>query len=137
MKVGEYVNKQLNERGIIRLWLVQIGITLVIAALCAVLFSINAATSALLGGIVCIIPNAYFASKLFKHQGARAAKQIVNSFYKGEALKIVLSIFLFTTVFVLCRITPLAFFASYILVLMTHWFAPWIIVNKLNRPESD
>lgn len=137
VKLGEYVNKQLNKRGIIRLWLIQLGITLIIAALCALLSNMNAAISALLGGMVCIIPNAYFASTVFKHQGARAAKQIVNSFYKGEALKIILSIFLFTLVFVYCRITPFAFFASYILVLMTHWFAPWIIVNKLNRPESD
>ena len=131
------MNKQLNKRGVLRLWLVQLGITLILAALCALLYTMNAAISAILGGLVCIIPNACFASKLFKHQGARAAKQIVNSFYAGEALKIFLSIFLFTAVFVLCRITPLAFFASYILILMTHWLAPWIIVNKLNRPESD
>ncbi|KTD34475.1 ATP synthase protein I [Legionella moravica] len=131
------MNKQLNKRGIMRLWLVQLGITLVIAVLCAIVFNIKAAGSAVLGGLVCIIPNAYFASKLFKHQGARAAKQIVNSFYKGEAVKIILSMFLFTAVFVFFRITPLAFFTSYILVLMTHWFAPWIIVNKQNRPESD
>ncbi|MBL7481588.1 ATP synthase subunit I [Legionella bononiensis] len=131
------MNKQLNKRGIMRLWLVQLGITLVLAVLCAIVFNIKAASSALLGGLVCIIPNAYFASKLFKHQGARAAKQIVNSFYKGEAVKIILSIFLFTAVFVFFKITPLAFFTSYILVLMTHWFAPWIIVNKQNRPESD
>lgn len=131
------MNKQLSKRGIMRLWMVQLGITLFLAALCAIVFNINAGSSALLGGLVCIIPNAYFAYKLFKHQGARAAKQIVNSFYKGEAFKLILSIFLFTAVFRLCRITPLAFFASYILVLMTHWFAPWIIVNKQNRPESD
>ncbi|KGP63769.1 ATP synthase subunit I [Legionella norrlandica] len=131
------MNKQLNKRGIMRLWLVQLGVTLFLAALCAILFSSNAASSALLGGLVCIIPNVYFAIKLFKHQGARAAKQIVNSFYKGEALKIILSMFLFTLVFVLFRITPAAFFASYILVLMTHWFAPWILVNKQNRPKSD
>ena len=120
-----------------RLWLVQLGITLFLTALCAIVFNIKAASSALLGGLVCIIPNAYFASKLFKHQGAHAAKQIVNSFYKGEAVKIILSIFLFTAVFIFFKITPLAFFISYILVLMTHWFAPWIIVNKQNRPESD
>lgn len=137
MKVGEYVNKRLSKRGIMRLWLVQLGITLILAVFCGIVFSFNAGSSAVLGGLVCIIPNAFFANKLFKHQGARAAKQIVNNFYKGEALKIFLSIFLFTAVFVLCRITPLAFFASYIIVLMTHWFAPWIIVNKQNRPESD
>jgi ATP synthase protein I len=90
----------------------------------------RAAISAILGGLVYIIPNAYFASTLFKHQGARAAKQIVNSFYKGEALKMVSSILLFTAVFVLYRVTPFAFFATYITVLMTHWFAPWVIDNK-------
>ncbi len=131
------MNKKLNKRGIMRLWLVQLGVTLVLAVLSTVLFNINAGFSAILGGLVCIIPNACFASQLFQHEGARAAKQIVSGFYKGEALKIVLSIFLFTAVFVLCRITPLAFFASYIIVLMTHWFAPWIIINKQNRPESD
>lgn len=124
------MNKQLSKRGITRLLLVQLSITLFLVVFCALAFNINAAVSALLGGIVCVIPNACFASKLFKYQGARSAKQIVNSFYQGEALKIVLSIILFTAVFVLFRITPLVFFASYIVVLMTHWFAPWIIVNK-------
>nr|WP_255666567.1 MULTISPECIES: F0F1 ATP synthase subunit I [unclassified Legionella] len=119
------------------MWLVQSGVTLVFAALCALVYNANAASSALLGGMVCIVPNAYFASKLFKYQGARSAKKIVNSFYKGEALKIVISIFLFTAVFLLFKITPLAFFGSYIMILMTHWFAPLIIVNKQNRPESD
>ncbi|WP_058534287.1 F0F1 ATP synthase subunit I [Legionella saoudiensis] len=131
------MNKQLSKRGIVRLWLVQLGITLVLAAICALAYGTNAATSALLGGMVCVIPNAYFARKLFKYQGARSAKKIVNSFYKGEAIKIILSIMLFTAVFVWVKITPLAFFASYILILMTHWFAPLIIVNKQNRPESD
>lgn len=131
------MNKQLSRRGIIRLWCVQASVTLVFAAFCALVYGTNAASSALLGGIVCIIPNAYFASKLFKYQGARSAKLIVNSFYKGEALKIVISIFLFTAVFLLFKITPLAFFVSYIMIQTTHWFAPLIIVNKQNRPESD
>lgn len=131
------MNKQLSKRGIVRLWLIQLGATLVLAALCALIFGANAAVSALLGGMVCVVPNAYFARKLFKYQGARSAKQIVNSFYKGEAMKIILSVLLFTAVFVWIKITPLAFFAAYIMILMTHWFAPLIIVNKQNRPESD
>ena len=124
------MNKQLNKHGITRFWLLQLSLVLLLTVFCVIAFSNNSACSALLGGLVGIVPNAFFAIKLFKYQGARAAKQIVNSFYKGEALKIVLSIFLFTLVFIFCKITPLAFFASYVLVLMTHWFAPWIIVNK-------
>jgi len=131
------VNKQLIKHGIIRLCKIQLGITVVLAVFCALSFGYIAAYSALLGGLAFVIPNVLFASKLFQYQGARSARQIVSSFYKGEALKLVLSALIFTAVFVLCRITPLAFFSSYIIVLMTHWFAPWIIVNKQNRPESD
>lgn len=124
------MNKRLNKHSIIRFWLVQLGLVLLLVAFFAVIFNINSAFSALLGGLVCIIPNALFARKLFKYQGARAARKIVNNFYKGEALKIVLSIIFFTLVFMFCKITPLAFFATYVLVQMSHWLAPWIIVNK-------
>lgn len=124
------MNKRLNKHSIIRFWLVQLGLVLLLAVFFAVMFNINSAFSALLGGLVCIIPNALFARKLFKYQGAHAARQIVNNFYKGEALKIVVSIILFTLVFMFCKITPLAFFAAYVLLQMSHWFAPWIIVNK-------
>ena len=113
-----------------RLLRVQLGMILILTLLCALAIGTNVAGSVLLGGMVCIIPNACFVRVLFKHHGALAAKQIVNGFYKGEALKIIVSIFLFTAVFLLCSVTPLAFFASYIIVLMSHWFAPWIIVNK-------
>jgi ATP synthase protein I len=118
------------KHGIIRFWFLQLGLVILLTSFCAIKYNANAALSACLGGLIAIIPNALFANKLFKYQGARAAKQIVSSFYKGEALKIGLTILLFTLVFILCKITPLAFFVSYILVLMTHWLTPWIIVNK-------
>ena len=131
------MSKKLGKHGIVRLLLVQLGTTLVFTALCAFALGVNAALSAFLGGIVCIVPNTYFAINLFKYQGAQSAKKIVNGFYKGEAIKIILSILLFTVVFVWIRITFLVFFLSYILILMTHWFAPLIIVTKQNRLESD
>ncbi len=128
------MKKLLSRRGLIRLWLTQIGLTLLLSALCAIVFDVNVATSALIGAIVCIIPHAYFANKVFQYQGAQSAKRIVSNLYKGEACKIVLSAFLFAAVFSLFRVKAPAFFTSYIIMLMTHWFAPCIIVNKLNRP---
>lgn len=124
------MSKKRKKHGLTRLWLIQLGVVVVFALLCVVFYTSKAAVSVLLGGAVCIIPNIYFASNLFKYHGAKAAKQIVNSFYKGEALKIVMSIFLFTLVFVLCTIDPLVFFAAYIAVQITHWLTPWIIINK-------
>ncbi len=124
------MNKQLNKQGIIRFWFIQISLVLLLTVFIAIMYNAHAAYSAFLGGVVCIIPNALFAARLFKYQGARVAKQIVNNFYKGEALKIGLSVLLFSLVFAFCNIVPLAFFTSYVLVLMTHWLTPWIIVNK-------
>lgn len=117
-----------NQRGLQgaqRLLLCQLSITMLLATI-AMLFSSTAAVSAILGGLVSIVPTAYFATKLFRHQGAHAARQIINSFYKGEALKIVLTIVLFALVFKFFNIVPLVFFAVYIMAQMVFWFAPLI-----------
>lgn len=95
------------------------------------------ALSAIIGGLIAIIPNMLFARKLFQYQGARAAGQIVKGFYLGEAIKFLSTLVLFALVFKYLRTYPLALFTTYILVLMTHWFSPLIFANKLNRPESD
>ncbi len=94
-----------------------------------------AAQSALLGGLVSIVPTAYFAAKLFKYNGARAARQIVNGFYKGEALKIAMTAVLFTVVFKFFTIIPLVFLSVYITVQMVFWFAPLIFSNEQNRSK--
>ncbi len=130
LKLGEYVNKQLNKQGIIRLWLIQTSLVLLLSLVWMLIDNARAGYSAFLGGAVCIIPNALFAVRLFKHQGARLARQIVRNFYRGEALKIVLSVLLFSLVFALCNIAPMVFFTTYVVVLMTHWFTPLIMVNK-------
>lgn len=106
------------------------AVATLVAVIIAPMQGMNAALSALLGGLVSALPNALFILAAFKYHGARSAKQIVNSFYKGEALKIGLSILLFSLVFLLYTITPLIFFAAYILAQMVIWFAPLIVVNK-------
>jgi ATP synthase protein I len=116
-----------NKQGLLgarRLFFCQVVIALLIAVVAAIFSGNRAALSAVLGGLVSAVPNAYFALKFFKHQGARAAKQIVNSFYLGEALKIVISIILFALVFIFFHINPLVFFITYIVVQMMVWFAP-------------
>ncbi|WP_237758321.1 F0F1 ATP synthase subunit I [Legionella londiniensis] len=124
-------------RGVRRLFAWQLGMALLLGMIAAVSFGTKAGLSALLGGLVSVIPNAIFAWKLFQYQGARAARQIVNSFYKGEALKITLSAVLFALVFIFFAVVPLIFFAAFIAAQMVFWFAPLIFDNKLNRPKSD
>ncbi|KTD17945.1 ATP synthase subunit I [Legionella jordanis] len=124
-------------RGARHLLLAQLAICLAVAFCLLLFFGKKEAISAFLGGVVFIIPSALFAGTLFRYQGARAARKIVKSFYVGEALKLLSTIALFTLVFMSFKIAPLAFFFTYIVVLMTHWFAPLFFANKQNRPESD
>jgi ATP synthase protein I len=131
------VKRNRSLRGVKKLLLVQLMLCLLISIVVLISYDRHQGLSALLGGLVAFVPSMLFARKCFKYQGARAAKQIVKSFYAGEFLKIFASILLFTLVFLLYEVAPLAFFLTYIVILMTHWFAPLIIDNKQNGPKSD
>lgn len=84
--------------------------------------------SAFLGGLCYAIPNAYFVWKAFQHQGARSARLIANSFYKGEAGKLLLTTAAFTLVFAVVEpLASLALFGGFISVLVVNWFTPLLI----------
>jgi ATP synthase protein I len=53
-------------------------------------FDSVSAYSVLTGGLINAVPNAYFASKVFRYRGARAAQKIVRELYTGEAVKLLL-----------------------------------------------
>lgn len=118
-----------------RLLICQLGVTLLIVTIAMLFWGAIGAKSALLGGLANIVPTAYFAVKLFQYQGARAARQIVNGFYKGEAVKIVLTVVLFALVFKFFNIIPLVFLSVYIMTQMVFWFAPLILGNEHNRSK--
>ncbi len=80
------------------------------------------ALSALLGGVVAILPAFIFAKVLFRHRGARLAKKIVNDFYLGEGIKIVVAIVLFALVFRLFHVSAIVFFATYSGIAMSFGF---------------
>ncbi|QJD59866.1 hypothetical protein HG264_13605 [Pseudomonas sp. gcc21] len=76
------------------------------------------ACSALLGGMIALVPNAYFAYRVYRYSGARSARAIVSELYSGEAGKLILTAALF--VLVLLAVKPLevpALFAGYLAVL--------------------
>ncbi|MBQ0812629.1 MAG: F0F1 ATP synthase subunit I [Marinobacter sp.] len=89
--------------------------------------------SALLGGLIFLLPHGYFALKAFRYTGARSAKKIISSFYQGEAGKLILSAILFTVVFK--WIQPLdvaALFLTFAIMLVTNWLTP-LLVNSSQR----
>jgi ATP synthase protein I len=80
------------------------------------------ARSVLIGGALCALPNAYFALRAFRHSGARAAKRVVESFYRAETGKFVLTIAGFAAVFIAIKpLNAAALFISYGLCVILQW----------------
>lgn len=122
-----------NKRGIQgahRLFRVQLVTMLVISSVVFVVSGIRPSASVLLGGLVSIVTNGHFAWIMFRYHGAKNARKIVNSFYKGEAIKMLLTVCLFALIFKNIKVVPLAFFAGFIVAQMMIWFAPLIFDNK-------
>lgn len=94
------------------------------------------AGSALAGGLIFLVPHAYFAYKAFAHTGAREARRAVHALYTGEAVKLSMTAVLFAAVFMLMEpIDKVALFATYILMLVVNGCAGLIIrvVSGNNR----
>lgn len=80
------------------------------------------AYSVCLGGIIAVVPNAYFASLAFRYRGAKAARHISRSFYRGEAGKFLLTALFFASVFILVRpLDSVALFLAYVTALAFNW----------------
>ena len=80
------------------------------------------AISPFLGGLVGLLPNLYFASKIYfaRHSGAQG---IVNAFYAGETVKLVLTAALFAAVLQIPTVNFLTLLVGYVAVLSVFWFA--------------
>ena len=88
------------------------------------------AKSAALAGLAYLVPNTYRTIRVFRYQGARAARLILKGFYQGEMVKFALSVLLFSSVFKYCTVNPTLFFGTYIGMQMLIGFAPILIKTK-------
>lgn len=122
------VPAQLKRPRFKRLLFAQLLTVMVMGMLGAIFAGGSAALSALTGGLVCLLPNAYFAWRAFRYQGAQFARDIVKSFYRAEAGKFGLTAALFTLVFIAVPPSnPAFFFGAYVATLFTQWLGPWLL----------
>ncbi|MFL2531900.1 MAG: ATP synthase subunit I [Porticoccaceae bacterium] len=81
------------------------------------------ALSALVGGMIQIIPQAWFSWQAFKYAGARQVGLAVRSMYRGEFGKVVLTAALFAVVFNLeTQWNYIALFAAFLLMIPLQLF---------------
>ena len=89
-----------------RVLLVQLGLSTVISLLFWGLKGHVSGYSALLGGLTCVIPNAFLALRLVVPRRDPGAGALLRAAYVGETGKLALTVILFTLAFTLVR--PLA-----------------------------
>ena len=86
--------------------LAQLGLSVVLAALFWGMKGTVSAYSALLGGLTCVIPNAFLALRLVVPRRDSGPGALLRAAYIGEIGKLALTVLMFTIVFTLVR--PLA-----------------------------
>lgn len=107
------------------------ALILVLVATSLLLVDLVTAKSALIGGLISVLPNAYFARLAFRHRGARAASAVAQSFYRGEAGKFVMTAVLFALVF--SSVKPLqveAVFLAFVVMTLTNTVFAWQLSNQ-------
>ncbi len=81
------------------------------------------ALSALVGGLIQIIPQAWFSRQAFKYAGARQMDLVVRSMYRGEFGKVVLTAAMFAAAFTLNKQwNYIALFSAFLLMMPLQLF---------------
>lgn len=95
------------------------------------LWSKKEALSVTAGWLICLLPNLYLYWRVFAIKGARQAQGMVKAFYRGEAVKWMLTVLLFALFLSLKWVAPAGLFIGYILTQIV-FFVPPILISYLN-----
>ncbi|WGL15372.1 ATP synthase subunit I [Microbulbifer bruguierae] len=125
---------------VIKISLIQLAVVVLVAVALDVTLGRTIALSALLGSLLCVLPNLYFGVRAFellgpnrgKLRGARASQRAVGSFYRAETGKFAMTLVGFALVFTMVKtLNPAALFISYGLCVILQW----ILVARLHTTK--
>ena len=115
-------------------WLIIEMAVLLILSLLWLLERRLAGYSALIGGLIFVIPNAYFAHRAYRYQGARQMHLAVSNIFRAESIKLALTAVFFAAVFTLMEpvhVPALLFTFAVMVVLGTA--LRWLIRPRTQR----
>lgn len=114
-----------------RITLAQLALLVPLCGLLLAVYDEVRAYSVFSGGLIAIIPQAWFARMAFGRRGARAARDIARASYAGETGKYLLSVAGFAVVFALVRpIDGPAVFAGYLAMLVIQITGSWLLLRR-------
>jgi len=122
---------------IISILLAQVLASGVLAAGLALGLGRLAGLSALLGGVVAVLPNAFLAARLLTPASAASAGAMLRAAWIGEIGKLLMTAVLFTAVFVAVRpLSVPAVFGGYIAAQLVVFCAPLMASAWLDGKDS-
>ena len=89
------------------------------------------AYSVLIGGLIQIFPQAWFARQAFRYSGARKVQSIVRAMYWGASGKVVLTTVLFVCTFLM--VSPInvgAIFSSFVIMILMQCLLVVILLKR-------
>lgn len=89
--------------------------------------------SILVGGVICIVPNLFFAHRFFSTKHRLRPAQILISFYVGELVKMLLSALLIVLAVMYLKMQLLPTVLSYFVANLAFWMAPAMVLKKTVR----
>jgi len=118
---GRLGSGQLTLKHLVIIWLQQF-ILMIVAMLIVSWVKNKLDYSVLIGGMIFLIPNMYFALYAFRFKGTHAAREMLLSFYRGEMGKFLLSGVGFAVAFTLVKpLDVLMLFSAYIAFTILQW----------------
>lgn len=110
--------------------IIAISIVLLCSLISYFIWGIDYTRSIFAAGIVTIVPNIVFALKAFKYAGAKSSKLVVESFFSGVKLKMVLTALLFVLAFKFLVLLPIPFFSMFCIIMVLPLLMPFVIKNS-------
>ncbi len=108
----------------------QLAISLVVALICAALIGAPAGLAALIGGGIGVAASLVQVAMSFRRSAAGAPAAIARGFYRGEALKIAVTVLLFILALRRRSLPPGPLFAGYVATFAAYWVALAKLVGR-------
>jgi len=110
-------------RAALKLVLAQIAATLIIAVLFLIGSGARAGASALIGGGIGVAASLAMVMIMFRRVSGADPRGVMRSAYRGEAVKLALTVLLIVAALKLVELAVLPFFVAYTATFVVYWIA--------------
>jgi ATP synthase protein I len=126
-----------GRRQALRIIWAQVAVTALVSVLFLLFAGTAAALAALVGGLINVVANLYFAHRLYggaRGRRIKSAVEMVLEFYVGEVVKLFITLALFALAIGVFKLSFLPLFTAFVATLLVFWLA---LAPGFNRLFGD